>query len=147
MEINDAVIARKLAELDARLKELDREAERLQLERKTWEDMRRLVAREEASLPMVDRCRAPKDFFVPWMSRQHLTQADLAALMDISPSALGRWLAGESVPQARSRNRLINAVCQYDSALDVSSVKAMVDSWWGGVLRDELDFLRRHGRL
>lgn len=132
MEINETVIAQKLAEIDARLKELDSEAGRLRRERETWEDVRRLDAREEKSLPMVDRCRASMDFFVPWMSRQHLTQADLAALMDISPSALGRWLAGESVPQARSRNRLINAVCQYDSALDVSSIKAMVDSWWGG---------------
>lgn len=146
MEINEKVIAQKLAELDARLKELDQEAGRLRQERKTWEDVRRLVTREEASLPMVDRCRTPKDFFAPWMSRQHLTQADLAALMDISPSALGRWLAGESVPQARSRNRLVNAVCQYDNSLDVSGVKAMVDSWWGG-LRSELDLLRRHGRL
>lgn len=133
MEINEAVITRKLADIDARLKELDREAERLQQERKTWEDIRRLVTREEAGLPMVDRYKAPKDFFAPWMSRQHLTQADLAALMDISPSALGRWLSGESVPQARSRNRLINAVCQYDSALSISSIKAMVDSWWGGI--------------
>ena len=130
MEVTIEIIDEKLDELRKKKDSLSKQMKELEDEMDIWQGMKGIVAREDAELPIAQKYKQPSDFLQPWLKDQHLSQADLATLMDMSPAVVSRWVTGKVVPMPRARYKLVNIVCQYDKSLHTEDVMKLFDSWW-----------------